>query len=52
MYLVRLSIQQTLYTAYTLPRSPLVVTSEANGLTSSDEIERFVQAVIAALLAD
>ena len=43
---------KTLYTADTLSRAPLKDTSEANGHTSSDKIERFVQAVIAALPAD
>ena len=43
---------KTLYTADTLSRAPLKDTFEANGHTSSDEIEWFVQAVIAALPAD
>ena len=43
---------KTLYTADTLSKAPLKDTSEANGHTSSDKIEWFVQAIIAALLAD
>ena len=43
---------KTLYTADTLSRASLKDTSEANGHTSSNEIEWFVQAIIAALPAD
>ena len=51
-YTINHVLEKTLYTADTLLRAPLKDTSEASGHTSSDKIERFVQAVIAALPAD